>query len=63
MVKCPKCGSENAKPTKEWKYALFQVKKFDCQKCKAKFRDYSKQGKHNFTLIYVDGVGYRKPKA
>lgn len=60
MVKCPKCGKENTKPLKEWAFAAFIVKKFECSNCKANFRDYSKQGKTSFTLILKDGK-YQKP--
>jgi transcriptional regulator NrdR family protein len=61
MVKCPKCNTENTKPTKEWNYATFHVEKFDCSKCEAKFREYTKAGEHSFTLVSTNAFGrYQK---
>lgn len=50
MVKCPKCNKEVAKPVKEWKYHTFMVEAFLCSNCGTKFREYTKDGKHSFTL-------------
>jgi len=60
MVKCPKCGFDNTKPEKEWDYAVFHVKKFNCQKCEAKYRYYTRDGKPSFILMAKFGQ-YQKP--
>jgi predicted nucleic-acid-binding Zn-ribbon protein len=60
MAKCPKCGTENIKPMKEWNYAAFHVEKFNCPKCATNFREYTKHGTHSFTLIMENGK-YQRP--
>ena len=62
MVNCPKCGSDNTKPTKEWNYSVFRVKSFNCQKCETKFRDYTRKGKNTFTLVCNKKGFYTKTK-
>lgn len=32
MVKCPRCGKEVSNASKEWDYAAFNVKLFNCPK-------------------------------
>jgi C4-type Zn-finger protein len=59
MAKCPSCGKEAAKSKKTWKYGQFIVEVYDC-KCGTRFRDYSQNGKHSFTLKLSKGKGYRK---
>jgi len=58
-IKCPKCKKEMAKPTKTWKYGLFNAQFYVCS-CGTKFREYTREGKHSFTLKYEEGKGYRK---
>jgi hypothetical protein len=59
MAKCPSCKKEIAKPEKTWKYGQFTVQVYDCR-CGTKFRDYSQEGKHSFTLKLHKGKGYQK---
>ena len=60
MVKCPKCKKEITKPDKTWKYRVFKAEAYTCSNCGTKFREYTKNGKHSFTLAYQKGKGYRK---
>jgi len=40
-VKCPVCGYEFAsKPLKTWKFRFYNVRRFECGKCKVKFDIY-----------------------
>ncbi len=40
-VKCPVCGYIVAsKPLKTWKFRFYSVRRFECEKCKAKFNVY-----------------------
>jgi transposase-like protein len=40
-VKCPACGSEiSNKPLKSWKFRFYDVKRYECQRCKEKFNVY-----------------------
>jgi hypothetical protein len=55
MTQCPNCQTELAKPDKTWKYSRFTVNAYLCNKCKTKFRDYLRQGKHSFTLQFKKG--------
>jgi DNA-directed RNA polymerase subunit RPC12/RpoP len=48
-----------AKPNNTWKYRGLIAKFYLCSKCGAKFREYSRDGKHEFTLMFKDGK-YRK---
>lgn len=59
MIKCPNCGKEPAKPRKTWMYGQFKVQSFSCE-CGTKFRDYTKEGKHSFTLRFKKGKGFVK---
>jgi len=59
MVKCPNCSKELARPQKTWAYGQFKVSAYSCD-CGTKFREYTRHGKHSFTLKYVKGKGYRK---
>jgi hypothetical protein len=49
MVRCPDCKKENTKPYKKWKYGQFDAEVYDCT-CGTEFREYTKNGKHSFTL-------------
>lgn len=59
MTKCPDCKKEISKPEKSWKYGQFKVEVFSCE-CGTQFRDYSKEGKHSFTLKAKKGKGFIK---
>jgi len=59
MVQCPKCKKELTKPNKTWKYRELTAQFYICGNCGSKFREYVKNGKHNFTLMFKDGH-YRK---
>jgi len=59
-VKCPKCKAEISKPLKEWKYWKFEVHAYSCSHCGTHFREFSKDGKHSFTLKLVKGRGFVK---
>jgi transposase-like protein len=40
-LKCPMCGHEfKSEPFKTWKYALYEVKRFECPHCLKKFNVY-----------------------
>jgi uncharacterized protein YlaI len=40
-VKCPKCGSEiSSKPLKAWKFRFYDVRRYECPHCKARFNVY-----------------------
>jgi len=60
MAKCPNCKTENLKPEKSWKYGVFNVYAYTCRKCKTRYREYKKNGKHVFTLKLEKGKGYIK---
>jgi hypothetical protein len=49
MAKCPNCKKELTKPKKSWTYGIFKVQAYSCY-CGTDFREYSKNGKHSFTL-------------
>lgn len=59
MVKCPKCKVKVSKPIKTWKYGLFTVQVYCCN-CGTDFREYTKEGKHSFTLKLEKGKGFIK---
>jgi len=41
MIKCPHCGLErDFKELKSWKFRFYDVKLFECPKCKRKFNHY-----------------------
>jgi hypothetical protein len=55
MTKCPNCKNEISKPNKTWKYGPFVVDAYLSNNCKTQFRDYSRNGKYNFTLQFKQG--------
>lgn len=55
MVECPTCKKELATPIRQWKYWRFNVELYLCDKCHTKFSEYTKDGKHSFTLKYKKG--------
>jgi hypothetical protein len=59
MVKCPNCKKEHSKPRKTWKYGPFTVQAYSCD-CGTDFREYTKAGKHSFTLKLKKGKGFVK---
>jgi len=54
MVKCPNCKRELTKPKKTWTYGQFEVQAYSCE-CGTNFREYTKDGKHSFTLQLKKG--------
>jgi len=60
MSRCLKCQKEVRDPEKTWKYGQFKVQAYSCKNCGTQFRDYSKEGKHSFTLKLQKGKGYIK---
>jgi len=54
MAKCPNCQKEVAKPKKTWSYGKFKVDAYLCE-CGMGFREYSRSGKHSFTLALKKG--------
>lgn len=60
MVRCPNCENEISKPRKGWKYGRFDAQEYLCDKCGTKFNEYSRDGKHSFTLQLKKGKGYVK---
>jgi transposase-like protein len=60
LVNCPKCKTSNIKPEKTWKYGQFSVQSFTCKNCNTKFREYTKDAQHAFTLKLEKGKGYIK---
>ncbi len=60
MAKCPNCKKELAKPKKKWKYGIFEVRAYTCDKCGTAFRDYTLDGLPKFTLKLKKGKGYIK---
>ena len=59
MPKCPNCKKEQGEPNKTWKYGRFTVQAYSCD-CGTDFREYTKAGKHSFTLKLKKGKGYIK---
>jgi hypothetical protein len=57
MAKCPNCKKENPKPRKTWKYGQFTVHAYSCD-CGTDFREYTREGKHSFTLKLKKGKGF-----
>lgn len=49
-MKCPICGNEAVDGHKEWDYAAFHVKRFDCKKCEKAFKAYYRKGKLSHTI-------------
>jgi hydrogenase maturation factor HypF (carbamoyltransferase family) len=60
MAKCPKCLREAKDPNKTWKYGQFKVQAYSCKNCGTQFRNYSREGKHSFTLKLVKGKAFVK---
>ena len=60
MAKCPNCKKEISKPKKSWTDGIFKVDAYSCE-CGTGFREYSKAGKHSFTLELQKGR-FRKAK-
>jgi len=60
MVNCPDCGKEVTKPAKTWKYGRFMAHAYLCGNCGTQFREYTRNGKHSFTLKLQKGRGYVK---
>jgi DNA-directed RNA polymerase subunit RPC12/RpoP len=60
MVNCPKCKKEVAKPVKKWKYGRFVSEAYLCGNCGTHFNEYTRNGKHSFTLKLQKGKGYVK---
>jgi len=50
MVKCPRCGKDVSNASKEWNYAAFHVKLFNCERCDKTFKAYYRQGKLSHTI-------------
>lgn len=51
MVRCPRCRETEGELTgKEWVYALFHVKFFNCPKCNKTFRAYYFKEKLSHTI-------------
>jgi len=47
---CERCGTEVTESTREWDYAAFHVKRFDCVKCEKSFRAYFHKGNLSHTI-------------
>ncbi|MEM3694316.1 MAG: hypothetical protein QXI39_09895 [Candidatus Bathyarchaeia archaeon] len=55
MVKCPVCGRESkSEPFKAWKFRFYQVKRYQCSLCSAKFNVYESE-KSMFTIPKARG--------
>jgi len=48
MVKCPGCGLDVEKPSKSWRYGVFNVNAYICEGCGLRFREYFRGGKMCF---------------
>jgi len=59
MTRCPGCKKELSKSKKTWQYGPFVVEAYECD-CGTHFRDYSREGKHSFSLKLKKGKGYVK---
>jgi hypothetical protein len=59
MAKCPDCKKEVSKPMKSWSYGIFKVEAYSCE-CGTVFREYTKDGKHVFTLKHKKGKRFAK---
>ena len=59
MAKCPNCEKEIEKPAKTWTYGQFTVQAYACN-CGTRFREYTTNGKHSFTLKLQKGKGFVK---
>jgi transposase-like protein len=54
-TKCPKCDKAVSKPSKKWKYSIYEVSSYTCSNCKTQFREYSANGKYAFSLKLEKG--------
>jgi hypothetical protein len=60
MGKCPNCMKEYREYKKKWKYGRFDVEAYACD-CGTIFREYTINGKYNFTLRRIKkGRGWKK---
>ena len=50
MVQCPRCGKEAVESGKEWDYAAFYVKLYNCPNCEKSFKAYFKGDKLSHTI-------------
>jgi len=50
MARCPRCGEEVPNASKEWNYAVFHVRLFNCRKCNKSFKAYYRKGKLSHTI-------------
>jgi uncharacterized protein with PIN domain len=50
MAKCPRCGKDVPNSSKEWNYAAFHVKLYECPKCNKIFKAYYRQNKLSHTI-------------
>jgi len=62
MARCPRCGAKITEPTKEWRYGVFDAKRYDCPNCGVWLREYYYKGKLKFILMPQKGKGIRKVK-
>ncbi|MGC8608443.1 MAG: hypothetical protein ACP5UV_01075 [Thermoplasmata archaeon] len=50
-MKCPVCGNDvNAHPIKEWKFSIYDVKRYTCPSCGAAFNTYEYNDKEKYTI-------------
>ena len=45
LPRCPYCGTASARILREWQYAAFLVKNYNCEKCDRHFKAYYWNGK------------------
>jgi uncharacterized C2H2 Zn-finger protein len=50
MVKCPRCTKEVSNSSKEWNYAAFNVRLYECPKCNKTFKAYYRKNKLSHTI-------------
>jgi uncharacterized C2H2 Zn-finger protein len=50
MVRCPICGEDISRGSKEWSYAAFEVRLFKCPECEKTFKAYYREGKLSHTI-------------
>ncbi len=50
-MKCPVCGNEiNGNPIKEWKFSIYDVKRYVCPSCGASFNTYEYNNVEKYTI-------------
>ena len=49
-MKCPRCEKEAEKTGKTWKYHVYDVEQYDCNKCQKKYNAYYRDGKFAHTI-------------